>query len=130
MRIRLNFGTFLNLLLQPQVVVFLANPDGEPSTFPRYYFNTHMWYQLVLKLRQLSMLDANPQCASDCNNCDLSRCYLRRWLRMRILKPYNCTLFYERHNAWKGTPVCDPELIVRDYANVTDTSMYGTKVRT
>lgn len=114
--------------MQPQVVAYLSHAYGEASTFPRYYFNANTWFQLSLKLRQIKMLDTNPQCASDCVNCDLSRCYVKTWLTNKVLIPLNCTLFYEQHNAPEGMGVCDPEVIIRNYDNVVDTSMNGTKV--
>ncbi|KAH7696504.1 Protein DEL-7 [Aphelenchoides avenae] len=114
--------------LQPQIVTFISDPKlGQAATFPRFYFNTGEWNQLIFKRRDIKMLDTNPQCNSDCKHCGKTRCYIGIWLYRRVIRPLNCTLFYERHMSPPGLRVCDPSEIVRTYTNVTDTSLKGTQ---
>jgi hypothetical protein len=51
-----------------------------------------------------------------------------RWIERRLIEPFNCTVFYERHLT-PGHPICDPDVIVRTYASFNDMSMNGTQVR-
>ncbi|KAH7696739.1 Protein DEL-7 [Aphelenchoides avenae] len=116
--------------LQPQLVIFVSDPKlGEAATFPRFYFNTGEWNQLIFKRRDVRMLDTNPNCNSDCKHCGKILCYIQIWLRRRVVLPLNCTLYYQKHLT-PGYQVCDPADVVMNYKDITDTSLNGSQVRT
>lgn len=45
-------------------------------------------------------------------------------MRRRVWEPHNYTFFYESANATQY-PVCEADVVVRDYKNLTKTDMDG-----
>ncbi|KAH7707511.1 Protein DEL-7 [Aphelenchoides avenae] len=111
---------------QPQIVIYVVDPGGEPAYFPRYYFNLREWNQLIIKKRHIKMLDTNEQCHTRCKHCSKSECYIKTWLTQRLLDPLNCTVYYEQHHS-RGYRICNPWEIVSRYMDIVDVSVNGTK---
>lgn len=64
--------------IQPQIVIYVADPGGEAAYFPRYYFNVREWNQLIIKKRHIKMLDTNEQCHNNCKHCSKAGCYIKK----------------------------------------------------
>lgn len=127
-----------------QIVVYLTDEHRAVGTFPRFYVHFHSAIFVRAKMRRITMLPGNEQCQSDPEsqaraifleiylfkfillilNADIfqgrSSCWLRRWLREKVLEPFNCTVFYLGRNKYREFPVCQPITIVRNYLSVID----------
>ncbi|KHJ87053.1 hypothetical protein OESDEN_13180 [Oesophagostomum dentatum] len=89
--------------------------------YPRMYLNYRDWNRVRFVQRRLSMLPTNPKCSLKPRDQGKSTCFVYSWIHNVLVTPLNCTLAY-----FKGMlpyvdtiPVCDPAVIVNDYARVT-----------
>lgn len=120
------------------MVLFFAKQGSNPSNFfKRHYLAQYSSTTFSLRMSHLKMLSSNQHCIGNCTSfavdasnrsCALSNCYYELWLYRRVLLPLNCTLFYIEHEAAQRYEVCDPDLIVRKYNEITDPKLNGTKV--
>uniref|UniRef100_A0A915DD72 Uncharacterized protein n=1 Tax=Ditylenchus dipsaci TaxID=166011 RepID=A0A915DD72_9BILA len=105
----------------PQSIAYISDRFPDVATFPRLYVDFHESTYLKVKGRRMVLLPWN-------NDCSMSpefrgkACYVRKWLRTKVIEPLNCTVFYLKDKI-PGYSVCDPEVIVRNYKTVTNTSL-------
>ncbi|KAI6226258.1 hypothetical protein M3Y99_01309400 [Aphelenchoides fujianensis] len=112
--------------LQPQVIAYIADPRSEMSTFPRYYIQLRAYNYISVSLRVVRMLKSSSQCYPNDETRGRSACYLRKWLHTRLVEPHNCTPFYMHYRA-SYTNICEPGLVARNYEDVSNVGLNGTK---
>ncbi|KAH7716190.1 Protein DEL-7 [Aphelenchoides avenae] len=111
--------------VQPEIVVYLTAPGTVPSPYVRQYRlrkTTENYF--ALKLRRFKLLD-NDQCIS-AEKWSRTNCYYDTWVRQRLLRPLNCTLFYLRRGV-AGYNVCDPDVVVNRYGLITNETLDMSK---
>lgn len=72
--------------LQPQYVIYLANPRSEASSFPRYYINPASYNYIVVSQRHIKMLRMSGNCFDSDETRSRSACYVRTWLYRKLVE--------------------------------------------
>lgn len=78
--------------------------------------------------RYVELLDSHPE---DCSPIIIgkdSNCYLKNWVKLNLIDPFNCTVPYlENITGITGVyPICDPAVIVADYFNTIEVVHSGS----
>ncbi|KAE9548829.1 hypothetical protein FO519_007965 [Halicephalobus sp. NKZ332] len=110
--------------VQSQVVIYISDRFPDIATFPRFYLNYMQWNRMRFQLKEIKMLPTFGQCTDNPNNLGRATCFVNHWIKNKVISKFNCTVFYFEHKA-KGVPICDPEVIVRDYNQFVNPSMKG-----
>jgi len=105
--------------MQPQIIVYISDKYSDVGTFPRFYVNFHESMYMRLKARRIINLPSNSQCTPRLEERGRATCFMSKWLWRKVVSPLNCTVFYLRHKHPEYS-VCEPEVIVRNYAKVND----------
>uniref|UniRef100_A0A915DB18 Uncharacterized protein n=1 Tax=Ditylenchus dipsaci TaxID=166011 RepID=A0A915DB18_9BILA len=105
--------------MQPHIVVYVTDKHPDVGHFPRYYINLHEAIYVRVRGKRIVMLDGNSQCSSKKEYKGRSTCFMKKWMRQRLLDPLNCTLFYLKDKA-VGYDVCEPDLVVQHYSSVNN----------
>lgn len=112
------------------MVLHILSHRAEPFyMYRRHFLERDTSNKFVLKQRLYKFLDTNDQCNPGEENRAALTCYYNKWLRNRLIEPYNCTLFYLQKGA-DGYETCDPDLVVSNYDPISDTFLKDTKVNT
>ncbi|KAH7722215.1 Protein DEL-7, partial [Aphelenchoides avenae] len=107
----------------PQIVVFVTDNYPDVATFPRYYIDPKQRNYLRFKASKTVLLPAYSQCSTAPEHRGRATCYIQKFLRNRLIRPFNCTVFYLRHKN-PELDICEPKLLVENY-NTVDKGSFG-----
>lgn len=110
--------------VQSQVVIYISDRYPDIATFPRFYLNYKQWNRMRFELNEVKMLPTSGQCSDDPNSLGRGTCFVNQWLTAKVIEKYKCTVFYFE-NKTRGVPICDPDILVRDYKEFVNPLMKG-----
>lgn len=105
------------------MVIYVSDNYADVGTFPRFYLTADERYFLRFRVRK-TVLVPDGVCSTAPEDQGRAACYVRQWLRIRLLDPHNCTVFYLRHKN-PEYEVCDPMAVVTDYRSVADSALHA-----
>uniref|UniRef100_A0A914ENI2 Uncharacterized protein n=1 Tax=Acrobeloides nanus TaxID=290746 RepID=A0A914ENI2_9BILA len=105
---------------QAQMIVYITDNFEYVTDFPRYYLYPFQYNRMHFTARYIDLLPSKD-CTTKFFGKD-TECFVKNWLFLNIILPYNCTVPYLNPPYLKtikeipvGTPICEPIVIAKDY---------------
>ncbi|CAD6197599.1 unnamed protein product [Caenorhabditis auriculariae] len=108
--------------VKSQIIMYNTDSHPEIGIFPRYYFNLHDWNRLRFTQKVMKLVPVNDRCSHEQVYQGKFTCFVYKWL-MQLKEQFNCTVPYYKNQLsyLSDVPVCEPEVVVANYDNITDT---------
>ncbi|KAF1758396.1 hypothetical protein GCK72_014854 [Caenorhabditis remanei] len=103
----------LNSGVLPQLVLYNGDSNIEVGIYPRYYLNSNDWNRIRFYQKSMILLPKSDGCSTEPVYQGKFTCFVYKWL-MQLIDQYNCTLPY-----LKDVPICEPDVIVDNFANIS-----------
>ncbi|KAH7719715.1 Protein DEL-7 [Aphelenchoides avenae] len=107
---------------QPQMIAYIADNHPDVATFPRYYIDIRKNNYIRFSATEIQLFPWNEQCSERPEDKGRASCYVRKWLRTRLIQPFNCTVFYMAHKNPK-LDICEPKVLVENYQTMRNNSL-------
>lgn len=113
------------------MAVYLMPPKTDPSWYvTRYRIRKGTANYMSLKLRRFKLLHSNKQCEPRrSEDGPQAQCFYETWLLEKVLRPFNCTLFYLVGRVASHYGICRPEEVVAKYAALINQTLDVSQVR-
>ncbi|CAJ0601155.1 unnamed protein product [Cylicocyclus nassatus] len=106
-----------------ELIMYIGDTHPEIGTSPRFYLSPNTWNRFRITQKRFSFLPNNPECSTRLIDQGIGTCYVYEFLHKVLIGPLNCTFPYYKEMLpyLNSTPVCDPLIILQDYARITNT---------
>ncbi|KAI1725788.1 amiloride-sensitive sodium channel domain-containing protein [Ditylenchus destructor] len=103
--------------IQPQIIIYINDNHEQVLDFPRFYLYPHEWNRMHFTARLVELLEHPSDCTTNLIGKD-ANCFVRNWLTVNVIDPYNCTVPYLTDiDGVPKYPTCKPQVLAKEYYN-------------